>query len=453
MYKEGKYFRLASILIIASIFFAACAPAQTPSPIQETEVPPAEKAQIKVWTWEWAPIHEFIDAIVEEFESENPNVDVVYETLPAFGEGSYNDQVRSSFATGTTPDVFFIQDTETYEFVSKNLVNEVDVGSLQYFNANSLDELKSLYEPGVLDGWAYEGKYYGIPNEASVIVGYVNTEHLKEAGLDPATVKLETWEDIVDVSKKTIQKDANGNFTRVGYRMELQTIQFVMHDLHNFTRNFGGSILNADQTKCVLNQPEGIKALEYYLWLNRPEGAGVTDPAFGTQEGGAWQADWAAGLSTFVFTNPAATMGYAADGTAAYGNYMAFPMPYPEGQEKSNVIWGWGWVVPTNSKHPAEAWDFISFMMKDPERVLKDSGFPPGTKGLGDSDVAKSIPAYEAYGPSFEGAAYEFKHPKYTEIANILLGMMQTLGYQGGDITTIQTEADQACAEIDALLK
>jgi len=454
--------QLATTLVVMSILLTACGPNATPTVAPATQAPatqapatqaPQEKVQIKVWTWEWAPIHNYIDAIVSEFEAANPNITVVYETLPGFGEGNYNDQVRSSYATGTSADVFFIQDTETYEFVSKGLVREIDAEALQSLGVASLDELKARYEPGVLEGWEYQGKFYGIPNEASVIVGYVNTEHLREAGIDPATVKLDTWEDIVAVAKQTIKKDANGNFTRVGYRMELQTIQFVMHDLANFTRNFGGSVLNAETTKCTLNQPEGIKALEYYLWLNRPEGAGVTDPAFGTQEGGAWQADWAAGLSTFVFTNPAATMGYAAEGTAAYGNYMAFPMPYPAGAKKSNVIWGWGWVVPPASPHPAEAWKFINFMMKDPERVLTDSGFPPGTKGLGDSQAAKSIPAYAAYGPSFAGAAFEFKHPKYTEIANVLLGMMQTLGYQGGDHAAVQAAADQACAEIDALLK
>jgi ABC-type glycerol-3-phosphate transport system substrate-binding protein len=458
-----KYFiRLITILAVISILLVACGPKATPIVSPPTQAPAtqapatqasAEKVQIKIWTWEWAPIHNFIDTIISEFEAANPNIDVVYETLPGFGEGSYNDKLRASFATGDTPDVFFIQDTETYEFVSKNLVREIDSGALTDLGATSLDELKARYEPGVLEGWAYQGHYYGIPNEASVEVGYVNTQQLKEAGIDPATVKLDTWEDVVAVAKQTIQKDANGNFTRVGFRFELQTIQFLMHDLANFTRNFGGSVLNADTTKCTLNQPEGVKALEYYLWLTRPEGAGVSDPSFGTQEGGAWQADWAAGLSTFVFTNPAATIGYAAEGTAAYNTYMAFPMPYPAGGTKSNVIWGWGWVVPNNSKHPAEAWKFISFMMKDPERVLRDSGFPPGTKGLGDSETAKSIPAYAAYGASMEGAAFEFKNAHYTEIANILLGMMQTLGYQGGDHATVQAAADAACAQIDQLLK
>ena len=146
--------------------------------------------------------------------------------------------------------------------------------------------------------------------------------------------------------------------------------------------------------------------------MNRPEEAGVTDPSFGTQEGGAWQADWAAGMSTFAFTNPAATMGYAAEGTAAYNNYLAFPMPYPKDGVKSNVIWGWGWVVPTNSKNSDEAWKFIHAMTVDGERLLEELGFPPGNKGLGDSETAKSIPAYAAYGPSFEGAALRVQAPE-----------------------------------------
>ena len=344
---KDHFFRIAAILIVTAMLLAACAPKATEAPavteapaateapvVTEapvateapaateapvaTEAPAAEKTTIKVWTWAWPPIINYIETIAKEYEAANPNVDVVYEFLPAFGEGSYNDQVRSSYAMDLTPDVFFIQDTETYEFVSKDLVQEIDENALQALGASSFDDLKARYEPGVLEGWSYQDKFYGIPNEASVIVGYVNTQHLKDAGIDPATVKLDTWEDIVDTCKKTIQKDANGNFTRVCYRMELQTIQFVMHDLHDFTRNFGGSILSPDMAKCTLNQPEGLKALEYYLWLNRPEGAGVTDPSFGTQEGGAWQADWAAGMSTFAFTNPAATMGYAAEGTAAY---------------------------------------------------------------------------------------------------------------------------------------
>jgi ABC-type glycerol-3-phosphate transport system substrate-binding protein len=438
-----------SLIMIFSLALAACGKAtETPAAEEPTVEVPEEKVTIKVWTWEWAPIHNFIDTIVAEFEAEYPNIDVNYETLPAFGEGNYDDTVRSSYATDSTADVFFIQDTQTYEFVSRDLVREIDDVALEALGASSIDELKARYEPGVLEGWSYGGKFYGVPNEASVKVAYVNVEHLEEAGIDPDTVKLDTWEDIVAVCEDTIQKDDAGNFTRVCFRMELQTIQFIMHDVHIFTKNFGGSILSPDGTQCTLNEPEAVEGLEYYLWLNRE--SGVTDPAFGTQEGGAWQADWAAGLSTFLFTNPAATMGYAAEGTPAYGNYFGFPMPYPDGADKANVIWGWGWVVPPNSEHPDEAWKFIGFMMEDAERVLAESGFPPGAKGLGDSEAALAIPAYQGYGPSFEGGAFEFKHPNYYEIGLVVVSMMQTLGFEGGDV---QAAADAACAEIQPLLE
>ena len=69
-------------------------------------------------------------------------------------------------------------------------------------------------------------------------------------------------------------------------------------------------------------------------------------------------------------------------------NYMAFPMPYPKDGVNSNVIWGWGWVVPTNSKNSDEAWKFIHAMTVDGERLLKELGFPPGNKGLGDFETA-----------------------------------------------------------------
>jgi len=444
--KKKKILYLVVVMSILALVLSGFQTADVEKPI--ISEPEQDKVTIHIETWAWPPIIEYINGIIEEFEAENPNIEIEYNTLPAFGEGGYMDNVRSSYVTGDTPDIFFIQNTSTLEFVTRDLVRPIDDEALEALGADSLEDYVARYEPGVPDGWAHDGTYYGVPNEASVMVFYANKQYLVDGGYDPETVKLETWEDVVEVGKDLVQTDDDGNFTRVAFRMGALDSHNVIHDMHIFTKYFGGSILSPDGTQCTFNQPEAVEGVEYYLWLTNE--SGVSDPAFGTQEGGAHQLDWANGLSAFLFTNPAATMGYAGEGTPAYDNYIAIPMVYPEAAEKANVIWGWGWVVPTNSEHPAEAWKFIGALMADAERVLEESGFPPGNKGLGDSDVAMSIPAYQGYGASFEGASYQDTHANWNEIEQVVFSTVQGLVFQGGDV---QEALDAACAEIEPLLE
>ena len=467
MRKFKNLWHIVAVLTIVAMILVGCKSAATevveptdappaeveptdvlPAEVEPTDAPPAEPVDIKVWTWTWEPENNYVSGVVDEFNAANPDINVTYEHFPPFGEGAYADRLRLSYAEESTADVFFIRNFEIGVFVDKGMVRLMDDAAIEAMGFSSMSDLQELYLPGALEGWQYDGKFYGLPNEISVFVFYANTDHLEEAGYDPDTVNLETWEDVIEVSKDLGVIDADGNVTRIGQRFGWIAPQYSLHNLTLFFAQMGGSILNQAGTECTLNQPESVEAVEYFIWLNLE--SGLSDPNFGTQEGGAFQLDWAAELSSFLATNPAAVIGYANEESAVAGHWRAYPLPYPEDGHPGNVAWGWAWVVSSTSEHPEEAWKLVQALTADAAKALEISGFPQGTKGLLDSDALAALPAYAEYESSMEGMKFAAGHPDHDEILEVLAANMQSIIFAGVDV---QTALDQACSEIDAIIQ
>lgn len=75
------------------------------------------------------------------------------------------------------------------------------------------------FQPGLLvDSW-YEGEFYAIPFNRSNPVLYYNVDHFVEAGL--GTEPPETWEELVEYSKKLTKIDEDGRVTRHGFSPNL----------------------------------------------------------------------------------------------------------------------------------------------------------------------------------------------------------------------------------------
>jgi len=458
MFRKDHIQILLALVVSASLLLVSCGAPAAEEPVaeeaeepaaveEEAEEPAAEEITLKIWTWTWEPENLYVESIIEEFEAENPNINILYEHFPASGENSFSDQLLISFAAGDPPDVFFIRESETPAYVDKGLIQPIDDVAIESMGYPSMDAFLDRYLTGALDGWAWDGVHYGVTNELILYMLFANTEYLQEAGYDPDTVKLETWEDVVDVAKDTIVQDADGKFTRVGFRMGMTSSRYVGHHVQLFLFQFGGSILNEEGTQCTLNEPEGVKAMEYMQWLLRD--SGVSDPHFGTQEGGAFQADWGAGLSTFIAVNASAARHGGPDSAIA-GKWRTYPLPYPEEGIQSNINAGWGWVVPKDTKYPEEAWQLIGALTADPTRALLASGLPEGVKGLITDEVIAAHPEYAAYEPSAPGMVWELRHLNSQEILDIVVPLAQSLVYEGIDV---QAALDQACEEINAAIQ
>ncbi|NLM55403.1 MAG: extracellular solute-binding protein, partial [Firmicutes bacterium] len=182
------------------------------------------KDVIRVWTY---PVYHGYDVelagLVEQFEAENPDIDIEYEIL-SWLEGPQKFEVALN--AGNPPDVFWGNPQPKY--VQTGLV-------IDLYDFLSDEEL-AAYDKNLLDGFVIEGQLTGIPLYAGIWALGGNKALLEEAGIDWETIQVEgwTWDEFYSAVKKLTKTLPDGKkqwgFLMPGYNSEL--LEFLMLNNH-----------------------------------------------------------------------------------------------------------------------------------------------------------------------------------------------------------------------------
>ena len=111
-----------------------------------------------------------------------------------------------------------------------------------------------------MQGWEYNGQFYGIPHDSSLYVGVISPPLFRAAGLDPVTDAPKTWEDVATIGPK-LTKTKSGAIVQQGFGIpsygSVMSLFFtgMVHQLR-------GTIISADGSKGMLDSPQSIKALQ-----------------------------------------------------------------------------------------------------------------------------------------------------------------------------------------------
>jgi multiple sugar transport system substrate-binding protein len=169
----------------------AAAPAQAPAQQQEaakaTEAPAqapaaaAEPTTVKLLTTHGASMAPFIEKSLANFATAHPEVKVDHEDLT---EGYY-DRLNVMLASNTLPDVVNLRSFDMYDwFRLGNLHNVSDFLDLEpNIKPESMVDaiMKSCY---------FEGKYWGMPYDASVVINFYDKDMFAKAGVEEPK---DTW--------------------------------------------------------------------------------------------------------------------------------------------------------------------------------------------------------------------------------------------------------------------
>jgi raffinose/stachyose/melibiose transport system substrate-binding protein len=181
-----KWLSLFSVLVVLSMFLAACAggvtqapaPAQTAAPAV-TQAPAAEKVSITIESWRNDDLQIWQDKIIPAFEAKYPNIKVAFTpSAPA----EYNGVLNTKLEGGTAGDLITCRpfDASLALFKKGYLASLNDLSGM----ANFGDVAKSAW---ITD----DGKTVFCVPMASVIHGFFyNKDAFKEVGIDkvPETV-------------------------------------------------------------------------------------------------------------------------------------------------------------------------------------------------------------------------------------------------------------------------
>lgn len=139
-----------------------------------------EKTEVVVWTLQMANFSDYINGIIKEYETQNPNIKIKWIDVP-FSEGE--KRTLASILSNNPPDLVNLNPDFSAILAQKGALEPVDENRLSEFNPDVVKSLK------------YQGKLYAIPWYATSAVTIYNKKLLGNNKI-PAT-----FDELANLSK------------------------------------------------------------------------------------------------------------------------------------------------------------------------------------------------------------------------------------------------------------
>ncbi|CAN5701785.1 sugar ABC transporter substrate-binding protein [soil metagenome] len=282
-----------------------------------------------------------LEALIEIFEAENPDVTIAYNTADY---GSYFTKVQTDFAAGNAPDVFELNYENFVTFASRGTLLPLS----EYLDSS--DEIgAATFYPAALEAFSRDDVQYGLPITFSTVVLYYNEDLFDAAGVSYPDDSW-SWDDVIAAASA---------ITRAEDRVWgiSQPVQFW--EFYKTAAQAGGG-LSVSPTVSI-DTPENREALHYLVDKiqvhgvmpsdEEMSGVGDTDLFANGQLGmlvtGIWMFD-------FFITNMDDAWNVAVE---------------PGGAQKGTHFFSNAAVVASSTSVPDAAWRWVEFLAAHPAVV------------------------------------------------------------------------------------
>jgi len=352
---------MASLAVGGSVLAACSAPAPaTPAPaavVQPTAAPPvAEKMTLRFWSHNNVAFVAVNETLVKQFMAANPNVTVKYENFPY---GDFITNIQTSMAAKNEADVMEMFGSWVQTYAKGNTLSPLPEGMMTYAKA------QEIFYAAPLDGYVWEGKVFGLPNEYNLENGgvLINDRMFKDAGVtDPPAWK--TWDELVSDAKKLTKMN--------GSTMSVAGFDYVTADGLGFlfwegVLERGADYFAADKIHLDFMTPQAEATVQWLVDMSLKDKV-VDAKIFNANINGAGE---------FFFQDLTA-IGYIGPWyvPVAHTTYADFKDPWtyvscPYYGDKMSFAAdsGWGKTVSPNSKNVQKAWEFAQFWTVDPKNA------------------------------------------------------------------------------------
>ncbi|HHT28167.1 MAG TPA: sugar ABC transporter substrate-binding protein [Firmicutes bacterium] len=385
-------FRIKFILVMAVVSVVLCA-----------TISSAATVNLQLMTWA-AP--ENIEPIVAAFEEDYPNVDVeiIYE-----GNATFFDKLKVLIAGGVAPDVFLLPYERVPEYASSGLLLDFTTIS------NNDDEFVSRkrdYQQFLLDGYTYQGRFYGMAWAFNPMCLYYNKNILDASGV-PYPDKALSWDAFLDLAKKLTRKNGD-TVTQWGFTWNWRWIEYIYQN--------GGGIIDATGNKSLFNSPNTVQALQFiHDMLYQYEVA--PSPLLGLN-------------GNTLFQEGDAAMHH--DGGWKLRSYNDGAMRYdwgigrlPKQVTEATLAFFDGHVAYAGTKYPNEAWNLVKYIAgPNGQEIVSKGNFltVPVLRSIASKSIPVNQPVTEkllARLAQTEVARIQPVHVKQTTLAEILAEVEQ----------------------------
>ncbi|MDC7227793.1 MAG: extracellular solute-binding protein [Spirochaetales bacterium] len=359
-------------------------------------------------------------------------VTVEYEIV---GWGDAWTKISTAVATGEGVDVFQVGTTWNPQFAATSGLEMIDINEFGGKDAF----MKANYDSTTLDGTCY-----GVPWFAETRVLFYNKDMFEKAGATPP----KTHEELYAAADKIIAEYGEGSAIALAGTNAWDLI----HNWAIILWGNGGQMLDDSNEKALLNSPEGVKAMQWYVDLVRNGYAAKACAEYNQPQADAafingnvamcYMGPW--NISNIEQENPGLNYG------------IVEPPKGPKGE--ASFSGGSNLVVLKESRNKAAAKEWIKFLLEEDQIVEYTSSLSkmlPSKKdaynnAAFDTDrwqLFKNVLSYStAYAPL--GVWGDIENAIVTEFKGVLID------YINGDYTdsTVKTHLDAAASKVDSAL-
>ncbi|SHE81796.1 extracellular solute-binding protein [Caldanaerobius fijiensis DSM 17918] len=311
----------------------------------------SEVTEVTFWHSDWGVnyMNHLKATLVDTFNKTHKNVQVKLVIMPN-GDGvtGFDKKITAAIAGGSPPDVLYIDRFAVGEWAAKGLIEDIsDLVKRDGINAD--DYYKACWDETI-----FNGKQYAMPYITDARGLFYNKTLFKKAGLDPSSPP-KTIDELDQMAEKLTVKDANGNYTQLGYVPWWDQSGGSIYDI-GF--RFGGKFID-DKGNLTPNDPNLVKALEWAVGYAKKYGYDKVNQMPGQLK-----------LTRDAFSSGRLAMMYngnfAIPSLVDPKNKVSFEWdtaPFPTVPGVDSASWGGGFsmAIPKGAKHRDAAWEFIKW--------------------------------------------------------------------------------------------
>jgi len=200
-----------------------------------------------------APFDAYPKAKIAEFEKLNPNIKVNFELLTWQGGGQKLDV---AVASRQSPDIVYLAPVTAFKYARQKALIPIN----DYLFPEEKDDFyETILETGRMENNYYLWPWFNVPT--AVIANYDLFEELGITHLLPKGDRSWTMDDFVKAAKAaTVDRNGDGKPDVYGFVLEGSGRTYFNN---MWVYAFGGSLYSKDDREFTLDDPNGLKALEF----------------------------------------------------------------------------------------------------------------------------------------------------------------------------------------------
>ncbi len=288
--------------------------------------------------WGDKPLQDVMQPILQEFEKQNPNIKLDYQTV-AFDQ--FLPRITTGRASGVHPDAYHVYALWVPDLSASQVMAKPP--------QDVINDVQQAYSKGSIDAVTYKGQIWGYPTEVDSYLLLYNKKLYQESGVEKPPA---TWDEFKEVSGKLTKRGADGKIQQAGMLFMPGWDSGVVHPFTALLWSNGGQYISDDYTKVLFNQEPGQQALQLELDLiNQVKAVDLglkMDDFIAAKGAQIFMANWWRSALKKGFPGSLENVGVA-------------PIPHGRGSVVT-LQYNWLWIVDQASKVTDQAWKFLKWI-------------------------------------------------------------------------------------------